>query len=519
MLLRSVPGLVECVAVALCLGAAPALSAPAESPSVPALRQGPLRQADLERWADATFGRWLAERRVSGLAITVVQGDDVVLSRTYGYADWDTKRPVDAATTRFRIASITDSFTGAAITQLLERRRIESLDDPANKYLKRFQLARNEGQEVTILDLMTHRAGFALLGPTGGPAGVPIPLPGDFIKSNLPGYARRRDTHSTFLSVNVSVAGFIVEDVTGRTLAEYLRENVFMPLGMTRTVLSNATEAGPELARSYAFSPTGLPLLLPYVGGPAINLGAAGMDTTAADMARWLSAHLQEGRGTGPAILSAESYRLMHRRLRSNHPAQSGFGMTLFVYDYNGEKVLEQYGNLQTRSLELMLMDSKVGIFLAMAGGGPPPASLAAAATAPAGAPTVVVERPVSSSGARDVILKHFLGGLPMRKGARVDLAKYLGSYESIGHTANYSPSFLATRPFSVVESGDGGLIINGVGVYRPSGKDMFTLDGELPVSSTFIFSNRYAFAAGRDGTMRMYGHVDGGGFERTARQ
>ena len=96
-----------------------------------------LNPAEVEEWADETFGRILAEHRVSGLAIAVTQGGEVILNKGYGYADWVARTPVDPNTSQFRIGSLSKTFLSTAVAQLLERGQIDSLDDPANKYLER----------------------------------------------------------------------------------------------------------------------------------------------------------------------------------------------------------------------------------------------------------------------------------------------------------------------------------------------------------------------------------------------
>lgn len=135
-------------------------------------------------------------------------------------------------------------------------------------------------------------------------------------------------------------------------------------------------------------------------------MAAAGdMNSTAADMAKWIKVHVQEGRGPGKQILSPKTFELMHRRHRGNHPDTSGFGMAFFTYDYNGERVLEHYGSVGFRPLEIIMPEKKFGIFVTVAGGGPP----AAQAAAP-------VAKAVSHSGLRALLLEHFLGRLQCRR-------------------------------------------------------------------------------------------------------
>jgi len=70
-----------------------------------------------------------------------------------------------------------------------------------------------------------------------------------------------------------------------------------------------------------------------------------------------------------------------------------------------------------------------------------------------------------------------------------------------------------------VEDSGDGELMIDGIGPYRPSGPDAFTLDGQLPVEAGFRTANQYVFARQSDGAMHMFAHINAGGFARAARE
>lgn len=472
-----------------------------------------LNAADVEKWSDETFGKILAEHRVSALAISVTEGDKLVFAKGYGYADWNGKTPVTTDTTQFRIASLTKTFVGTAVAQLLEAGKIASLDDPVNKYLKRFQLKNNTGKDVTIWNLLTHQGGLAMVGVTvaneDGPDRPTHPLPGDYIAARMSEVVREPGTLSHYCNPCTATLGFMVEDITGQTLQDYMKEHVYTPLGMTHTEITNAARPGPDVVTQYAFTPGASPVALPYpVITPAFSY-AGDTNSTAVDMSKWLIAHTMGVNGPGAKILSAKGFDLMHSRKAGNVPEESGFGMQFFIYDYNGEKVMEHYGSLAFRSMEFFLMNRKVGIFVTFGGGGPAPAD-AAPGTLPA--EPGPVEPAMSHSGVRALVLEHFLGKLPIARDMKVDVAKYLGTYRSIPANPKDAPG---GAPMTVTDSGDGALVIAGVGPYRPSGPDEFTLDGPLPLQAGFRDSNKFKFTATPDGGMRMWEHVNAGGLER----
>ena len=180
-----------------------------------------LNPTQVEQWADETFGKILEEHRVSGLAIAVTQGGEVILNKGYGYADWVTRTPVDPDTSQFRIGSLSKTFLSTAVAQLLERGQIDSLDDPANKYLKRIQLESPSGKDITVWDLLTHQGGLG-----GAPVFIPEtdderpvpPLPADFVAANTPDVVREPGTISIYCNPCSATLGFLVEDITGQIL-------------------------------------------------------------------------------------------------------------------------------------------------------------------------------------------------------------------------------------------------------------------------------------------------------------
>jgi hypothetical protein len=110
-------------------------------------------------------------------------------------------------------------------------------------------------------------------------------------------------------------------------------------------------------------------------------------------------------------------------------------------------------------------------------------------------------------------VLDHFLGALPFTNDPKADVTKYVGRYRDIPRTPSPTQN---PDENNVAASGDGGLIIGGRGVYRPSGKDVFTLDRPLDLEAGFMAANRYVFGTDAAGKVTaMYQHVNAGGYER----
>lgn len=476
--------------------------------------------AEVEAWADETFARLLDEYRISGGAIAVTQGDDVVLLKGYGHARKLTNEMVDEES-EFRIASLSKTFLATLVAQLYERGRIESLDDPANKYLKRMQLPAyvppggdQAGREVTVWDLLTHRGGFDRDGVIANDPRPYAPLKPDAIIEALPAIVREPGTFSIYCNACSGALGIMVEDIVGQPLETHMEEGIFAPLGMLDSAMARGGP-GPDIVTQYAFEPGKPFLALPYpAAGSAYTYFSGGVNSTARDMAKWLISNVQQGQGKGPALVSPETYRLMHDRHIGNHPDASGFGMNFFTYEYNGETVLEHYGSIQFRSLQLLMMDRKIGVFMSVAGGGPAGDRSGLFEGEPIDGSARVMAA-ASHSGMRALILEYFLGKLSAADAASGagDLTRFAGSYVRIPEVPGAEPS---DDGLAVSVSEDGtGLLVDGVGVYRPVDANTFVLDGTLPVETGFSRGNRYSFEARGDGSVVMFPHVNAGGFIR----
>ena len=335
---------------------------------------GSLKATDIQVWADDVFGRALAEHRFSGLNFAVTQGNDTVFMKGYGYQDVAAGTPMDPCKTQTRIASLTKTFMSISLAILKERGKVDSLDDPVNKYLKRAQLPKNNGEDITIWDLLTHRGGFANTRTVPDDIARKFPIPPEIIKASMPDYARPRNTVSVYSNFGSSILGFMAEDISGQTLNDFLKQNVYGPLGMTNTEVGLSETPSPNMITQYAYVPGGAAVKLPYPTITLVTPYAGSINSTAEDMSKWIIANIQEGASGTPSakIMKPETWKLMHTRHRGNSDRTSGFGMTFFTYDYNGERVLEHYGSLQHYTLELMCMDSKTGIYVTFAGGGEP---------------------------------------------------------------------------------------------------------------------------------------------------
>ena len=318
---------------------------------------------ELEAFLDPIFAAQMGKLHIPGAAIAVVKDGKIFFTKGYGYANLERKTPVAPDKTIFRIGSITKVFTATALVQLAERRKI-NLNDDVNKYLKDFKIPNTYPQPVTLANLLTHTAGFdeINLGRKTTSADKVMPL-GEFLKTRL----IRRKPPGEFISYStygISLAGYLVETISGASYKEYLNKNLFQPLGMNRTSVASVPEnLQSEIATGYGYSAGGyLPLGFEYFH----TLPASDINGTVADMARFMLAHLEGGRYGKGRVLSERAARDMHERHFANHPRLLGFTYGFFENRQNGLRAIEHEGVMDGfSSLMYLSPDKRLGIYVA----------------------------------------------------------------------------------------------------------------------------------------------------------
>lgn len=319
----------------------------------------------LGSWADAQFGEPVAAGRASAATVVVVKGGRIIFLRSYGHADKVKGTPVAPPRDRFIIASATKTFTATAIALLVQRGRIASLDDPANKYLKRLKLPDGFGRAVTIRQLLTHSAGYEERGfGIGNHDDLTAPATAAYVRAHLPAIVRAPGSRIVYANIDPAILGMVVEDITGMTMRDFMAKEILAPLGMNDTELAYAASAADRLVRPY----TGTRAATWEINAP-FYAPTGSIHTTAADMAKYLNAQL----GHTPGVLSPAVVDQLHTPLARNGTALDPLAMAFFVSHWNGHKIVGHAGAFSGFFADLYLIpDSDIGVFYNWAGGPDP---------------------------------------------------------------------------------------------------------------------------------------------------
>jgi len=236
-----------------------------------------------ERRIDAYVLPYVQSNNFSG-GILIAKGDKILLRKGYGMANYELGVP-NTPQTKFHVASVSKSFTAAAII-LLEQHGLLETTDPLSAYVPDYP----EGQRITIHHLLVHTSGIPNVNS----------FPDYDAKSRFPHTLEEiiswfKDKPLEFMpgeryhysNSNYNLLAFVIEKVSGRAYGEFLRANIFDPLGMKDTA-HDGDPAAIILGRAHGYMPAGaqdLENAPPLVW--SIKTGNGSIYTTVDDLYKW----------------------------------------------------------------------------------------------------------------------------------------------------------------------------------------------------------------------------------------
>ncbi len=328
--------------------------------------QAQTRKTDLpEKEIDRIVAEQMQKQSIPGAAIAVVKDGKIIFSKGYGVADLEKKNPVSAEKTIFRIGSITKVFTAVAVMRLADEGKIKLTDD-VNKYLKDFKVPNTYAEPITFADLLTHSSGLDEITPgrrTSDKTKL-VPL-GEFLKTRL---VRRLPPGEviSYSTYNSALAGYLIERISGKSLKDFFRENIFKPLEMNRTSLADIPKnLTSDFATGYEVE-DGKQTKLPFQWFNTYP--ASDINSTAVDMAHFIIAQLNAGTYKTKRILSRNSAEAMHRKQFSGHPQILGYTYGFQQWERNNIRFIEHGGSMDDgySALLSLVPEENFGFFVAV---------------------------------------------------------------------------------------------------------------------------------------------------------
>jgi len=326
-----------------------------------AVERGPRPDySDLTRALTPVIEREMRDKSISAASIALVDDQEVVWARGFGYAD-----PIDSvpatAETVYRVGSVSKLFTDIGVMQLVETGQLD-LDAPVTAYLSDFSPADPFGKPITLRQLMSHMSGLVREPPVGNyfdPSGASL----EQTVHSLNGIdlVYEPGTNAKYSNAGIATVGLVLQRTQGEPFAQYLARTVLDPLGMASSAFEPKPQLLERLAKAYMWTYDGREF-----EAPTFQLGmapAGSMYSSVEDLARFMSVMFNGGQLEDRAIILPETLEEMW-----TPQFGSGYGIGFAVSEIDGHRRVGHGGAIYGFATELgMLPDDKLGVVIVAA--------------------------------------------------------------------------------------------------------------------------------------------------------
>ena len=316
-----------------------------------------LTKADVDAWLDGYMPYALKAGDIPGAVVVVVKDGQPLTMRGFGYSDLATQKPVDPQLTLFRPGSVSKLFTWTAVMQLVQQGKL-NLDADVNTYLD-FKIPPRNGKPITLRNLMTHTPGFAETAKYLIEFGEVKPKPlGQVLSRWVPDRIYDPGTMPAYSNYGASVAGYIVERVSGEPFDQYIQRHIFAPAGMTHSSFDQPLPANLRPLMSKGYKP-GSDKAQPY---EVIGMAPAGaLASSGEDMGRFMIAHLNH------TLINPQTAQLMYANANKPYPDLPAMALGFYHEDRNGLRIVGHGGDTVWFHSDLHLfLDKNVGLYISM---------------------------------------------------------------------------------------------------------------------------------------------------------
>ena len=316
-----------------------------------------LTKADVDAWLEGYMPYALKAGGIPGAVVVVVKDGQPLTMRGFGYSDLKTQKPVDPELTLFRPGSVSKLFTWTAVMQLVQAGKLD-LDKDVNTYLD-FKIPPRDGKPVTLRNIMTHTAGFAETAKYLIDFGEKKPdALGKILGRWVPDRIYGPGEMPAYSNYAASVAGYIVERVSGEPFDTYVQNHIFAPAGMTHSTFDQPLPANLKPLLSKGYKP-GTSDPQPY---EVIGMAPAGaLSSSGADMGRFMIAHLNH------TLLNPATAQQMYANANKPYSALPAMALGFYHEDRNGLNIVGHGGDTVFFHSDLHLfLDKNVGLYISM---------------------------------------------------------------------------------------------------------------------------------------------------------
>lgn len=322
-------------------------------------------QADLEAFIDGIMRAHMEASHIAGATFSLVRDGGIFFAKGYGFADVENKKPVRADETMFRPGSISKLFTWMAVMQLYEQGKLD-LDTDINTYLEKFKIPETYPEPITLKHLMTHTPGFEeMIDDMAVRDSEDLWTLERYVSTNIPQRIYPPGKLTAYSNYGTTLAGYIVQEVSGIPFEEYVEKFIFQPLGMETSTFRQPLPSHLEekMSQGYTYK-RGVfhQEMFELLNGVA---PAGSLSSCATDMAHFMIAHLQLGRFGENRILEEQTACLMQELLFTNHPRVNGNAYGFWELKTNDLRTIGHGGDtIFFHSLLILIPAKNAGFFV-----------------------------------------------------------------------------------------------------------------------------------------------------------
>jgi CubicO group peptidase (beta-lactamase class C family)/D-alanyl-D-alanine dipeptidase len=302
----------------------------------------------------------LADKQLPALSIALVDDQEIVWAKGFGFADPDRRVPATAETV-YRVGSVSKLFTDIAVMQMVERGELD-LDVPITRYLPEWKLQTPSGTSITLRQLMSHRAGLLREPPVGhyfDPTPPNLAETVHSLENTELVYAPGERTK--YSNAGIATVGYVLERKAKLPFANFVRDSVLEPMGLHSSAFEETPEVRRNLARAYIWTYQGR-----TIDAPTFQLGiapAGSMYSTVLDLGKFISILLSQGRNKSAQVISPASLEAMWTPQFAKAGETSGFGLGFRVSRFQGHRMVGHGGAIYGFATELeILPEDKLGV-------------------------------------------------------------------------------------------------------------------------------------------------------------
>jgi CubicO group peptidase (beta-lactamase class C family) len=248
----------------------------------------------------AAIAEKMRKNKIPGVAVALVDRERILWAAGFGYTDTDKKTPVTPETI-FSIQSMSKTFTATAVLFAVQDGLLD-LDAPITTYLPEFtvqsRFEEHPERKITLRHLLSHTAGFTHEAPVGNNFDTPSPSFEEHARSISQTWLKFPvGAKESYSNLGIDLAGYALQRVSKKPLAQYMRAKVFDPLNMPNSSMDvNGIKANPNRAVGHTPGIKTIPVEVPMVA-------AGGVYTNATELCRFVQLHLNRGRVGGTRLL------------------------------------------------------------------------------------------------------------------------------------------------------------------------------------------------------------------------